>query len=116
MNHTKIQGTGVERVVGYDDGVRHIGTASASIAPSSELQAVILGLEDRFNTLDVRLSHLSERLQPVLMPEREGPAGEEGKATMREPLSPMSERLRSMGEYAGHLADRVEYLLNHLAL
>ena len=106
MNHTS-QEIGV-RSTGYQAS----GTAIAKEV--SEIDREAQGVDSDLKYLEMRLSILRDRLQPVI---RKIDAGQQvGPAGAIPPSSDLGGQLRTYANRAKSIAETVDYLLEHLAL
>lgn len=92
----------------------NLKTMAPDAAPTSEVDGQLNDLGNRLGYLTGLVESLEHRLTPVLSPV--GSGATEGKATPREMLSPVSERVRASSEHVDILSARVQALLNSLAV
>ena len=84
-------------------------------SPTSEIENSMTGAENAVSRLHSRLDALEDRVRPVIRATGSG-ANSVGSGVPREALSPLGDGIRSIGERVDHANDRIEMLLNSLAL
>jgi len=82
--------------------------------PSTEIEGCLNRTNNAMERLHSRLSAIEDRLRPVLR--ATGTGGNGATAAPKEALSPLGEALRSVENGIEHAGDRLESLLNSLAL
>lgn len=87
----------------------------ASDAPTSEIDSQLTNLSNRLGYLADLVESLEHRLTPVLSPVLSG-ENSDSKASPREVLSPVAERVRTSTDQVDSLHSRVQSLLSSLAI
>ena len=82
--------------------------------PSTEIEGCVDRASNALERLHSRVSALEERLRPVMRATGSGTCGATG--VPKEALSPLGEAIRSFEDRADSACDRLEGLLNGLAL
>lgn len=82
--------------------------------PSTEIEGCMHRATDALERLHSRISAMEDRLRPVMR--AAGTGGQAGTAAPKEALSPLGEAIRSFEDRTDSAVDRLEALLNGLAL
>lgn len=97
----------------YDNTAKLIDSVAAG-RPSTEIEGCLSRTNNAVERLHSRVSAIEDRLRPVMRATGSGTAGATG--VPKETLSPLGEALRSVEDGVDRACDRLEGLLNGLAL
>ena len=96
------------------DTAKQLESASVAGRASTEIEGCLNRASDALERLHVRICAIEDRLRPVMRATGSGSQG--ATAVPKETLSPLGDAIRSFEDRTDSAVDRLEGLLNGLAL
>jgi hypothetical protein len=93
-----------------------IGSASASIAPQTEIQSFISAIHTNLDSMDNAITALANRADGVLMPQRNEADSDDGRPEAEVRLSPLGEELRRINRILDYRNTMLRQIIDRIAL